>query len=86
MNTGLICSCTLVFKPFFRYIASSSFYNNLCGGLISHTKKNAPRERRSNNGPSVQQDTGDKGFVMLGDNGIEMIDSRTRLAEGVHNV
>ena len=45
-----------------------------------------PHERRSNNGPLVQQNTGDARFVMLRDDGIEMNDSHTRIAEVVRDV
>ena len=54
--------------------------------MVSHTTNNVPRERGNNSGPLVPQNTGDKGFVMLRDGGIEMNDSHTRIAGVVHNV
>lgn len=72
MNTGLICSCTLAFKPFFRYLASKSFSKNTYPDVASHPLTNVAFPGRSDSGALVRQDTGGRGFVVLGDNETEM--------------
>ena len=67
INTGLICSCTLVFKPFLKHLASKSSSQ----GSTWYRKSNVPVGRRSDTGP-LRQNTGGMGFVTLENDDIEM--------------
>ena len=85
MNTGLICSCTLAFKPFLRYFVSNRYFRKAFGGLTSHPKNSVPYGKRSDIGPLARQNTEGMGFRILGD-GTEMDLPRTRAVEVVHDV
>ena len=66
VNKGLICRCTLAFKAFFKHFASRSFFKNTSPGLTPRPKTNVPLRGRSDSGPLVRQNTGGRGFVILG--------------------
>lgn len=72
VNTGLMCSCTIAFKPFFKYLASNYIFKEPSPGSVPRRKMAVPSRRRSHSGPLAQQDTGGKGFMVLGDEEIEM--------------
>ncbi|KAF6237426.1 hypothetical protein HO173_004316 [Letharia columbiana] len=72
VNTGLICSCTIAFKPFFRYLASNYIFKKSSPGSVSHRRTAVPSGRRSHTGPLAPQDTGGRGFMVLGDEETEM--------------
>lgn len=61
VNTGLICSCTLAFKPFLRHLASKSRSQ----GFTSYRKSSGALGERKDS-------KGGKGFLALEDDGIEM--------------
>ncbi|CAF9936003.1 MAG: hypothetical protein ALECFALPRED_006654, partial [Alectoria fallacina] len=72
VNTGLICSCTIAFKPFFKYLASAYIFKKSSPGSVSHRKTAVASGRRSHTGPLARQDTVVRGFMVLGDEETEM--------------
>ena len=91
MNTGLICSCTLAFKPFFNRVASSRFFNHPSSSpaLTLGAKTHVPLRAQSDSGPLVRLETGGRGFVVLGDGddgGTEMSGSNAGAVEVEYDV
>lgn len=79
INTGLICSCTLVFKPFLKHLTSKRRSQD----LTLYPKVNVLTGKRSDTGP-LRQNTGDMGFLALGNDDIEMKVSCTGTLEVEH--
>ena len=70
VNTGLICSCTPAFKPFFEHFAHS-ISKRKSQGLRLCAKNNTPLREQGDSGP-LRQSTGGRGFVALKDGDMEM--------------
>lgn len=72
VNTGLMCSCTVAFKPFFRYLTSHSLITKLSHESASHRKTAVSPSGRTYDAPLTRQETGGRGFMVLRDEETEM--------------
>ena len=72
VNTGLICSCTVAFKPFFKYLASKRMFSAPSPDSIPHRKTTVPSGKRTYTARLTQQEKEGSGFIVLKDDDIEM--------------